>query len=248
MHRPQVRPRAWTPVGPAGGDARALVRCPAQPNHLYLGTTNSWLYESMDAGATWHRLARLDDSDHLILDHIVVDSADPATIFVAGWKDADGGLWVSHDRGRQLERSRGLHGQSIRSFLQAPSDPNVLFAGTLEGVFRSTDEGATWTQISPPGSREIHEVESLAVDPANPDIVYAGTWHLPWKTEDGGKNWHNIKQGLIDDSDVFSIILDPERPSTVFLSACSGIYKSLNAGLQFRKIEGIPSTARGRGF
>ena len=78
----------------------------------------------------------------------------------------------------------------------------------------------------PPGSREIHEVESLAVDPANPDIVYAGTWHLPWKTTDGGKNWHNIKQGMIDDSDVFSIILDPEKPSTIFLSACSGIYKS----------------------
>src|ERR1035438_5069119 len=48
------------------------------------------------------------------------------------------------------------------------------------------------------------EVESLAVDPGNPQIVYAGTWHLPWKTQDGGKNWENIKQGVIDDSDVFS--------------------------------------------
>ncbi len=99
-------------------------------------------------------------------------------------------------------------------------------------------------EISPPGSREIHEVESLAVDPANPESCMQGTWHLPWKTEDGGKSWNNIKQGMIDDSDVFSIILDPDQPSTVFLSACSGIYKSLNAGVRFRKIEGIPSTAR----
>jgi photosystem II stability/assembly factor-like uncharacterized protein len=235
---------AWAPVGPAGGDARAFASMPGQPSHLYLGTTNSWLYESLDSGANWHRLAMLDDSGHLILDHIVVDSADPATIFVAGWKDGEGGLWVSHDHGRSWSGIADLQGQSIRSFLQSPSDPKVLLAGTLAGVYRSIDEGATWTLISPPGSREIHEVESLAVDPANPDVVYAGTWHLPWKTEDGGKNWHSIKQGIIDDSDVFSIILDPDRPSTVFLSACSGIYKSLNAGARFRKIEGIPSTAR----
>ncbi len=118
--------------------------------------------------------------------------------------------------------------------------PHTLYAGTLEGVFRSRDGGATWAQISPPGSHEIHEIESLAVDPDNADIVYAGTWHLPWKTTDGGKTWHNIKQGLIVDSDVFSIIVDPEHPHTVYLSACSGIYKSENAGALFRKIQGIP--------
>jgi len=235
---------AWNAVGPAGGDARAFASAPGEPNHLYLGTTNSWLYESLDAGASWHRLAKLGTEDGLVLDHIVVDSADAATIYVAGWKDADGGLWVSHDRGRSWSEAAGLRGQSIRAFVQAPSNPRVLLAGTLEGVFRSSDGGATWMQISERGSREIHEVESLAVDPANPEIVYAGTWHLPWKTEDGGTSWHNIKEGLIDDSDVFSIILDPERPSTVFLSACSGIYKSENAAGRFRKIEGIPSTAR----
>lgn len=111
-------------------------------------------------------------------------------------------------------------------------------------AFRSTDAGTSWTLISPPGSKEIHEVESLAVDPANPEIVYAGTWHLPWKTSDGGRNWKSIKQGVIEDSDVFSIIVDPVRTSTVFLSACSGIYKSVNGGELFHKIEGIPSDAR----
>ena len=104
--------------------------------------------------------------------------------------------------------------------------------------------GATWTQISPPGSHEIHEIESLAVDPADPGTVYAGTWHLPWKTTDGGKTWRNIKEGLIVDSDVFSIIVDPEHPHIVYLSACSGIYKSENAGTLFHKIQGIPTEAR----
>jgi photosystem II stability/assembly factor-like uncharacterized protein len=211
-----------------------------------MGTTNSWLYESLDRGATWHRLSKLDSSDDLIVDHILVDPANSSLISVAAWTvdHPDGGLWVSHDAGRSWGVIEGLRGQSVRAFVQAPSNPKTMFAGTLEGVFRSTDAGATWALISPAGSREIHEVESLAVDPVDPNIVYAGTWHLPWKTTDGGKTWSNVKQGLIDDSDVFSIILDPAKPNIVFLSACSGIYKSENAAALFHKIQGIPSSAR----
>jgi photosystem II stability/assembly factor-like uncharacterized protein len=236
----------WSAIGPDGGDARAFAVVPGQPHHLYLGTTNSWLYESLDGGASWHRLSKLGTSDDLILDHIVVDAANPSTVYVAAWKldQPGGGLWVSRDGGRSWSVVEGLRGQSIRAFAQAPSNPAMLFAGTLEGVFRSTDAGATWTQISPPGSQEIHEVESLAIDPADPEVVYAGTWHLPWKTTDGGKSWQNIKQGVIDDSDVFSIIIDPAEPNIVFASACSGIYKSVNAAERFKKIEGIPDTAR----
>ena len=86
--------------------------------------------------------------------------------------------------------------------------------------------------------------------PATRTSSYAGTWHLPWKTTDGGSTWQNIKEGIIEDSDVFSIIIDPTHPNIVFASACSGIYKSLNAGAQFKggvglnQAQGIPSTAR----
>jgi photosystem II stability/assembly factor-like uncharacterized protein len=236
----------WSAVGPNGGDARSFAATPNQPRHIYLGTTHGWIYESFDKGATWHRLALLEPTEDLVVDNILVDAANPERIWASGWKPdrPDGGLWVSLDGGVQWQPVPALQGQSIFSFAQAPSNPTVLFAGTLLGVYRSTNAGADWELISPPASREIHEVESLAVDPINPDIVYAGTWHLPWKTEDGGKNWRNIKEGVIEDSDVFSIIIDPVRPRTVFLSACSGIYKSENAGALFHKVEGIPSTAR----
>lgn len=235
----------WTVVGPAGGDARALASYPGEPKHLLLGTTNSWLYESTDEGGSWCRLAKLGSADGFVLDSIVVNRADPATIYVGAWKNSDdGGLWISHDRGKSWAEPAQFKGQPVHALAAAPSDPQTLYAGTLAGVFRSSDGGATWTEISPPDSHEIHEIESLAVDPGDPNTVYAGTWHLPWKTTDGGKTWHNIKQGLIVDSDVFSIILDPEHAHTVYLSACSGIYKSENAGTLFRKIQGIPSEAR----
>jgi len=236
---------SWTVAGPDGGDARAFAAAPGDPSHLYLGTTNSWLYESRDEGATWHRLAKLDPADGFVLDSIVVDSSDPSSLFVGAWKDStNGGLWTSHDAGRTWSGIDKFKGKAVHALVQAPSDPHILIVGTLEGVFRSIDSGATWTQISPPKSREIHNVESLAVDPQNPDIVYAGTWHLPWKTSDGGKTWRNIKQGIIEDSDVFSIIVDPAHTKTVYLSACSGIYKSENGGILFRRIQGIPSEAR----
>jgi photosystem II stability/assembly factor-like uncharacterized protein len=236
---------AWNVVGPPGGDARAFAAVPGEPQHLYLGTTNSWLYESKDEGATWRRLAKLDSADGFVLDSIVVDSADPSTLYVGAWKGSiDGGVWISHDAGKSWGEPAELKGQPVYALAQAPSDAKILVAGTLKGVFRSEDGGASWTQISPEGDKEIHEIESLAIDPADADILYAGTWHLPWKTTDGGKTWRNIKQGLIVDSDVFSIIVDPEHTKTVYLSACSGIYKSVNAGLLFHKIQGIPSEAR----
>ena len=242
----RARSGTLEPGGTDGGDARAIAAVPGQPDHLYLGTTESFIYESTDEGANWHRLAKLDSTNDLVIDHIVVERDDPQTLYAAAWKfdHPDGGLWISHDAGRTWQELPGLHGQSIRAFAQSPSDPRILIAGTLQGVFRSSDAGATWQLISPEGSREIHEVESVAIDPRNPEVIYAGTWHLPWKTADGGAHWEIIKQGLIVDSDVFSMVVDPDRPNILYLSACSGIYKSENAGLRFRKIQGIPSDAR----
>ena len=95
-----------------------------------------------------------------------------------------------------------------------------------------------------PRNRRNQEHRIAAIDPKNPDVVYAGTWHLAWKTGDGGAKWRHINKGMIDDSDVFSIIVDATNPSVVFASACSGIYKSDSAGDLFQKLQGIPFSAR----
>jgi len=246
---PQMHAVSWFPFGPDGGSARSIAADPRDHAHLYLGAANGWVYESHDEGNQWVRLARIGNRDDLVIDHILVDPLNTKHLVVGAWvltdlNHPDGGLFISNDGGVTWSSQEEMRGQSIRALTAAPSDAKILVAGTLEGVFRSADSGAHWERISPKDSHEIHEIESLAVDPLNPDIIYAGTWHLPWKTTDGGKSWTNIKQGIIDDSDVFSIIVDPKRSNVVYVSACSGIYKSIDGGAKFIKALGIPSSAR----
>jgi ligand-binding sensor domain-containing protein len=245
----------WFPFGPDGGDARAFAADPRDPNHIYLGTATGWIYQSVDGGRKWARLASVGMRNDLVLDNIVVDPADPKHLVVGGWvasdlKHPDGGIFISQDGGVKWTPQVDMHGQSVLALTVAPSDAKIMVAGTMEGVFRSTDSGAHWAAISSKGDKELHEVESIAIDPVDPNVIYAGTWHLPWKTTDGGHTWKNMKQGIIEDSDVFSIIVDPKQPNVVYLSACSGIYKSEDGGAKFtggvgqNKAQGIPSTAR----
>ncbi len=236
----------WIALGPDGGDARRLAPDPRDPRHLYLGAVDGWIYESHSAGESWQRLAQVGQRDDLVLDSIVVDPANPRHLIVGAWvlSHPDGGIFVSNDAGLHWTSQAEMRGQSVRALAISSVNPRIVVAGSLQGVFRSQDGGAHWTQISPPESKEIHEIASVAIDPKDPNIIYTGTWHLPWKTTDGGEHWNNIKQGIIDDSDVFSIIVDPDSPKTVYASACSGIYKSEDAGLLFHKVQGIPSTAR----
>jgi photosystem II stability/assembly factor-like uncharacterized protein len=236
----------WFPLGPYGGDARSFASDPLDSAHLYLGTANGWIYESHNGGESWIRLSEIEKRNDLVIDHILPDARYPQRLVVGAWiaDHPDGGVFISEDGGKTWANVAQMHGQSVLALARSPSDPDMIIAGTLQGVFRSVDNGKHWNQISPIGSTEIHEIESLAIDPRNPQVIYAGTWHLPWKTVDGGVNWVNIKHGIIDDSDVFSILVDPAQSQTVYVSACSGIYKSTDAAVEFKKVQGIPSSAR----
>jgi photosystem II stability/assembly factor-like uncharacterized protein len=204
------------------------------------------LFESLDGGRRWSYFAHLGSGDDLMLENIVLDPSNASTIYVGGWSlsGSGGGFFISRDGGRSWNEPVALRGKSIQALALANSDPRILIAGALDGLYRSTDSGETWERISPAGDPDLKNFESVAVDPRDPKIIYAGTWHLPWKSTDGGATWSSIKQGVIDDSDVFSIILDHSNPETVFASACSGIYKSEDGGSLFRKVQGIPGTAR----
>ncbi|HEX4155060.1 MAG TPA: YCF48-related protein [Acidobacteriaceae bacterium] len=246
------RAATWFPLGPYGGDARSFAVDPHDSKHLYLGTETGWIYQSHDDGKTWSRISQIEGRSDLVIDHIVMDPTAPSRLVVGAWtlNRPSGGIFVSEDEGRHWYRQAEMGGQSVRSLARSVSDPKILVAGTLQGVFRSEDGGTHWKQISPEGSTEIHEVQSVAIDPKDPKVIYIGTWHLPWKTVDGGEHWESIKSGIIDDSDVFSIVIDPAQPKTIYASACSGIYKSEDGGDHFKggvsvnRGQGIPSSAR----
>ncbi len=229
----------WRLIGPEGGDVRSLAYDPSNPSHILLGTSAGQMFVSEDGGSSWSMFGHFGQHDDYVLDHIIFDPNHPATVYVAAWSlyNADeGDVFRSDDGGRTWKTLPGVHGKSIRTMAMAPSDPNLLVIGALDGVFRSRDGGQHWERISPENHAEIKDIESLAIDPQNPDIIYAGTWHLPWKTEDGGATWHSISKGIAYDSDMFSIIIDPKTPTVVYASACSGIYKSLNKAEYFHRI------------
>src|SRR6266702_6948156 len=112
---------SWVSVGPDGGDARSFTSAASNPRHLYLGTTSSWVYESVDGGSSWKRLSKVANQDDLVLDSMVVDASDPKTIFVGAWvvDHPDGGLFVSHDAGATWAPVADMRGQSIRALSQA---------------------------------------------------------------------------------------------------------------------------------
>jgi photosystem II stability/assembly factor-like uncharacterized protein len=237
----------WIALGPDGGDARSLTYDPRNPDHVFLGTNTGTIFLSTDGGLHWSRFAHLGQGDDYVLDHIVIDRRNPDLMFVSAWSVRDekaGDLFRSRDRGTTWETLQAMHGKAIRALAVSSSDSSVITVGSLQGIYRSRDGGDAWRRISPENQDEIKNIESIAVDPRNPDVVYAGTWHLAWKTIDGGTTWRYMKKGMIDDSDVFSIIVDSTNSSVVLASACSGIYRSETAGEEFHKIQGIPFSAR----
>ena len=237
----------WRHIGPYGGDVRALAADSADFSRLFLGTSNGQIYVSTNAGRSWIWRSQVAPSAGYVVDDILVDAADPKVMYVGAWRarvNGGGGVFKSSDGGRSWHTLRDMAGRSVRALVQARHQPHLLVAGTLDGVFRSKNAGRSWERISPPYHQEIRNIESLALDPHNPQVIYAGTWHLPWKTSDGGLSWHSIKKGMIDDSDIFSVLVDQSNHRRVFASACSGIYQSDSAGAAWRKIQGIPHSAR----
>ncbi len=236
--------QSWAPVGPPGGDVRSLAIDPHDPGVVYLGTASGSVYRSEDTALHWRRHQPGFPLPDASIDDLVVD---PAGILYAGYWEVHGpggGVARSDDGGRTFVVLPGIAGQAVRALALAPSNPRILVAGTLAGVFRSRDAGQSWERVSPEADEELRNVNSVAIDPADPDTIYAGTWHLPWKTRDGGRTWRSIHAGIISDSDIMTLTIDRRLPDVLYATACSGIYRSRDAAQRWTKVRGIPSSSR----
>ncbi len=232
----------WAVVGPDGGDVRTVAIDPRDPERLYISTLDGQIHTSGNGGRTWRLLVNLNQPE-LIIDDLFVDSQDSKFIYASGHRHkGPGGFFRTTDGGVTWKEAKELKKESIHALTQSTADPNVLLAGAVTGVWISKNRGEDWERINSP-TNPIN-IDSLAMDPRNTSTLYAGTWWRAYKSTDAGKNWRLIRNGMIDDSDVFAMKVDTTNPEHIISSACSGIYESFNGGEKWAKIQGIPSQSR----
>jgi photosystem II stability/assembly factor-like uncharacterized protein len=201
-------------------------------------TRTGSLFVSQNGGAYWSNLP-FPAQFAGVLHALEIDPRSGGTWYVGmeGNSPQTSGVYRTVDSGQTwtlLPRTKGI---AVWSLAFSPSDPNVMAAGTDSGVYETRDAGTSWKLISRPGDPELKPVVSLAFDPVDNQVLYAGTTHLPWRTSDGGATWQLIHTGMIDDSDVFSIQVDPHRPERVLASACSGAYASGDAAQHWTHLD-----------
>ena len=157
---------------------------------------------------------------------LVVDPVDPQTMYAAG---VSGGVWKSTDGGASWRpMSDLLPSIAVVSLAMAPSDRNVLYAGTGEfftgdgvrgaGIFKSTDGAVTWTRLAATDTPDFYFVNRLAVSPSNPARLYAATSTGLWRSLDGGTTWQKI---ISDPSfGCHEIVLRQDLPGDYALASC----------------------------
>ena len=215
----------WRRAGLFGADVRALIVDPRSPDTFYLGTSSGEVYVSRDGARNWTNPRYGTPFPNYIVDNLVLDR--DGRLWAASW-----GLWgggviaVSADGGETWERrDAGLEDFSVRAIAIDPNDSKFVVVGGLTGVYRSNDAGKSWEKIS-----DQINVESLAIDPRNRDRIFVGTWRQGWRTDDGGRNWKHIAEGMVLDTDMFSITIDEKNPDNIWVATCGWVYNSTNGG------------------
>jgi photosystem II stability/assembly factor-like uncharacterized protein len=157
----------------------------------------------------------------------------PKTFYIGS---AGGGVWRTTNGGVTWQStSTGLGEETIGDLAVAPSDSNILWAGTGEknslrsqywgdGVYKSTNGGRAWTNM---GLGDTRAIGRVVIHPANPDIVYVAALGHLWgtnsergvfKTTDAGRTWSKVL--FVDDTTGFvDLEMDPSNPEVLYAAA-----------------------------
>ena len=165
---------------------------------------------------------------------VVAVAADPVDRNVFYFGACAGGVWKTEDAGTYWEciTDGQLTSGSIGALAVAPSDQNVIYAGTGEatiridvshgdGVYRSRDRGRTWTHVGLPESRHIGAVR---VHPHDADTVYvAALGHMSkdnpergvYRSTDGGDHWDLVLH-VSESAGAVDLSIDPNNPRILY--------------------------------
>jgi photosystem II stability/assembly factor-like uncharacterized protein len=146
-------------------------------------------------------------------------------------RSAAGGEW------QQL--ARGLpENAEVRTIALHPRDSNVMYAGTQDGPYRSTDGGERWERLNFPDRNTV--IWTLCVHPTRPNVVYAGAAPVAlYRSEDGGEHWSRVTSAVSPahceragfDTRTIRITVDPNEPDDIYMALeVSGVIRSRDAG------------------
>jgi photosystem II stability/assembly factor-like uncharacterized protein len=126
----------------------------------------------------------------------------------------------------------------VRAITVHPQNPDVIYVGTQDGPYRSTDAGNHWERLGFPDRGAV--IWSLTVHPTRPHILYAGTAPVAlYRSEDHGDTWRKLPQAKSPalcektgfDTRTVRITVDPNRPDDIYVALeVSGVIRSADAG------------------
>jgi photosystem II stability/assembly factor-like uncharacterized protein len=210
----------------------ALEADPSSPRTLYLIPASHLpdrkIFISRNSGATWTAI-RSDLDGGRVRELTLETGRRPVFYLVLD----DDRLLKSVDEGRTWSE-RAAPPLSIADLLPAPYG---LLAGTPTGVYRSADQGASWS-LSSRGIRAL-SVESLAIDPVLP-FLYAQGHGVLFKSPDGGARWNllSLSSGLLG-----PVATSPTRRGQVLVGAFSSVLRSTNGGRRWAEGEELGCAA-----
>jgi len=258
------------------GSIGALAVAPSNPNVIYVGTgeglqrpdlsTGDGMFKSMDGGKTWKYLG-LPDAQQIAA--IIVDPKDENRLFVAVLghpygPNVERGVFRSTDGGATWEKVLYKDENTGAVALAFdPTDPQLLYAdlwsarqgpwengswqGPGSGLFKSTDGGTNWTQLTqglPTVEQGLGRI-GFAVAPSNRDRLYALV-EAPqggvFRSDNQGESWERVatEQRLWGrGSDFAEIKVDPKDPDKVYIGNTAA-YRSTDAGKTWTCFRGAP--------
>jgi len=202
---------ASTPIG------YALAMDAADSTILYVGTING-VFKTVDGGDTW-KASGLTDVNVAVL---AADPSVPGTLYAGTGLD---GVFMSSDAGAMWQRT----GLSPGAFALAidPTASNTIYAGTANGVLKSTDHGDHWV---PTGLGAHAVVDALAIDSTRPATIYAGVMYSDgsgdggvFSTTNGGDTWLPMNDGLTNRA-VAALVVDPTDPQRLYAATGGGVF------------------------
>ncbi len=250
----------------------AIQVAPSNPDIVYagagdpiLGSLGNGMWKSTDAGKTWQHIGL---EDTVKITNILVDPADPNLVMVAALGDKQrpgGGVYRSTDGGQtwtSVLKPKGYDG--VRDLEYAYDDPSVMLAATQGNggfnffasptakkepplVFRSTDEGKTWTEIKiPPFPGRI--AVAIAMHTQGRRMYIVGNdiekGSGLYRSDDGGATWKHMagKDTRIENGQgAYScgVWVDSQNPDVVYTES-TALYRSTDGGVTFHAFKGAP--------